>query len=303
MSKRDDGTEPDEASSRPGAGLRRALGTTGLEANVLGLGAGPLGDPRHDERAITRLIHEAIDLGIELVDTAPSYGLSEERLGRALIGRRERVILSTKVGYGVPGEADWTGRCIERGIDLARERLRVDVIDVVHLHSCDAVTLRRADVRDALLAARAAGKVRHLGYSGDGEALAEARAWSEPSVFQTSFNLVDQRAREGADGRGWLGKRTLMNAAFARHGELSPDVAEYRRRWLEADWPDEVRRDTAATALRFAAFGGPDVVLLGTARVENLRAAVAALAQGPLDPAVRGALVALASRHAWPGLV
>jgi aryl-alcohol dehydrogenase-like predicted oxidoreductase len=303
MSKREDGMEPNAASNRPVVGLRRALGTTGLEANVLGLGAGPLGDPRHDERAMTRLIHEAIELGIELVDTAPSYGLSEERLGRALIGRRERVIVSTKVGYGVPGEADWTGRCIERGIDLARERMRVDVIDVVHLHSCDATTLRRADVRDALLAARAAGKVCHLGYSGDGDALAEARAWSEASVFQTSFNLVDQRAREGADGRGWLGKRTLMNAAFSRHGELSPDVAEYRRRWQQADWPDEVRRDPVGTALRFAAFGGPDVVLLGTARVENLRSAVVALAQGPLEPALHGALVALASRHAWPGMI
>jgi aryl-alcohol dehydrogenase-like predicted oxidoreductase len=305
MSRRDDTTHPDDATCRPVAGgtIRRALGGTGLVANVLGLGAGPLGDSRHDERAMTRLIHEAIDLGVELFDTAPSYGLSEERLGSALAGRRERVIVSTKVGYGVPGEADWTGRCIERGIDLARERLRVEVIDVVHLHSCDAHTLLRADVRDALLAAREAGKVRHLGYSGDGEPLAEARRWDELSVVQTSFNLVDQRASDGADNRGWLGKRTLVNAAFERDEPLSPDVAEYRRRWREADWPDEVRRDPARAALRFAAFGGPHVVLVGTSRVENLRAAVAAIEEGPLPAELHTALVELATRHAWPGLI
>jgi len=295
---------PRERTIRPVEGsTRRALGTTGLVANVLGLGAGPLGDPRHDERAMTRLIHEAIELGVELFDTAPSYGLSEERLGRALVGRRERVIVSTKVGYGVPGEADWTGRCIERGIDLARERLRVDVLDVVHLHSCDAHTLLRSDVRDALLAARAAGKVGHLGYSGDGEPLAEARRWGELSVLQTSFNLVDQRARDEVDDRAWLGKRTLMNAAFARDEPLSPDVAEYRRRWREADWPDEVRRDPARASLRFAAFGGPDVVLVGTARVENLRAAVAAIEEGPLPEDLHVALVELAARHTWPGMI
>ncbi|MCU0671261.1 MAG: aldo/keto reductase [Myxococcota bacterium] len=305
MAKTEDAADPHDESSRPvvDRSIRRPLGSTGLVANVLGLGAGPLGDARHDEHAMTRLIHEALDLGVELFDTAPSYGLSEDRLGRALAGRRERVIVSTKVGYGVPGEADWTGRCIERGIDLARERLRVDVIDVVHLHSCDSQTLRRADVRDALLSAREAGKVRHLGYSGDGEPLAEARRWSELSVVQTSFNLVDQHARDGADNRAWLGKRTLMNAAFAREAPLSPDVAEYRRRWCEADWPDEVRRDPARAALRFAAFGGPDVVLVGTARVENLRVAVAAIEEGPLPAELHVALVEIATRHAWPGLV
>lgn len=283
--------------------LRRTLGDTGIETSALGLGAGPLGDCRLDEHDVTRLIHEALELGIRFIDTAPSYGVSEERLGRALRGRRDGVHLSTKVGYGVPGEPDWTGRCIARGIDLARERLRVDVLDVVHLHSCDAGTLARQDVRDALLEARAAGKVAHLAYSGDGEALTAARAWGDLSIVQTSFNLVDQCAKDAADNRGWLGKRTLLNAAFAREGEVSADVAEYRRRWQEADWPDEVRRDPARAALRFAAFGGPHVVLVGTTRTENLRAAAAALAEGPLDFELHRAIAALGLQHAWPGMI
>lgn len=283
--------------------IRRTLGDTGIETSALGLGAGPLGDSKLDEDGVTRLIHEALDLGIRFIDTAPSYGVSEERVGRALQGRRDGVSISTKVGYGVPGEPDWTGRCIARGIELARERLRVDVLDVVHLHSCDAWTLAREDVRDALLEARTAGKVAHLAYSGDGEALTAARAWGELSIVQTSFNLVDQCAKDAADNRGWLGKRTLLNAAFAREGEVFADVAEYRRRWHEAEWPEEVRRDPARAALRFAAFGGPHVALVGTTRPENLRAAAAALAEGPLHSEVHEAIVALGIRHAWPGMI
>lgn len=61
----------------------RTLGATRLRTSALGLGAGPLGDPSLPEHEVVRLVHAAIDLGIRLVDTAPSYGLSEERLGRS----------------------------------------------------------------------------------------------------------------------------------------------------------------------------------------------------------------------------
>lgn len=106
--------------------LTRALGATGLEVSVLGLGAGALGHPALAEADVDRLVAGAVELGLTLVDTAPSYGLSEVRLGRALAGRRQRVVLSTKCGYGVPGVADWTPECISRGIDLALGRLRTD---------------------------------------------------------------------------------------------------------------------------------------------------------------------------------
>jgi len=67
---------------------RRALGNTGLVVSEVGLGAGPLGGDELDDAAAVQLIHGALDLGITLVDTAPSYGRSEVRLGVALRGRR-----------------------------------------------------------------------------------------------------------------------------------------------------------------------------------------------------------------------
>src|SRR5262245_30575932 len=97
----------------------RPFGLTGLAVSALGLGAGSLGDPRLSDSDAERLIDAALDLGVTLIDTARSYGASEERIGRALRGQRRRAVLSTKVGYGVEGARDWTAEAVSRGIDEA----------------------------------------------------------------------------------------------------------------------------------------------------------------------------------------
>src|SRR5262249_58472118 len=81
----------------------RPLGSTGILVSPVGLGAGRIGGPEISDSDVDRLVGRALDLGVNLIDTARSYGASEERLGRALARRRERVVVSTKVRYGVPG--------------------------------------------------------------------------------------------------------------------------------------------------------------------------------------------------------
>jgi len=98
---------------------RRPFGRTGFEVPVLGFGAMQAGDPRLSEEHAARLLNHALDLGFTLVDTARSYGLSEERIGRHLSRRRDEFVLSTKVGYGVPGLPDWTYKCVIAGVDAA----------------------------------------------------------------------------------------------------------------------------------------------------------------------------------------
>src|SRR5438445_12981722 len=109
----------------------------GLSLSKVGLAAGRIGGPETSDADVDRLVGGALDAGVTLIDTARSYGLSEERLGRALAGRRERVVLSTKVGYGVPGVPDWTPRCITEGVAAAPTRLRPDLPDIVPLPSCE----------------------------------------------------------------------------------------------------------------------------------------------------------------------
>ncbi|MDH4031031.1 MAG: aldo/keto reductase, partial [Chromatiales bacterium] len=128
----------------------RQLGDTGISVSALGFGAMQIGDPRIPEEQAEQLLNGVLDLGITLIDTARSYGSSEQRIGRYLARRRDEFILSTKVGYGVEGCRDWTYDCVRRGVDEARGRLRTDVIDIVHLHSCPHQTLADTGVVDAL---------------------------------------------------------------------------------------------------------------------------------------------------------
>jgi len=270
----------------------------GLRVSILGLGAGPLGDPSFD--GADALIGAALDLGINLFDTAPSYGLSEERLGRALATRRDEVVLSTKLGYGVEGVPDWTEECIRRGIDRALRILRTDHLELAHLHSCPPETLANEGILRALEDAVAEGKLRVAAYSGDGAGLRAAIDTGRFGALQVSHNLVDQRALEtGLPTSAVLAKRTLLNAAWSRPDDHRPDVAEYRRRFAALPPMDDV----AATALRFTAFTpGISGALVGTTRVANLRANVAALEKGDLAPEEREVIREVYLHHRWPGL-
>ena len=292
--------------------IYRNFGRHGFRVSALGYGAGPLGDARLDEHDVARLLHGALDLGIALFDTAPSYGVSEQRLGRHLAGQRTQVILSTKLGYGVEGVPDWTGPCIAAGIDAALARLRTDWLDIAHLHSCPPETLKRDDVLKALEDAVRDGKVRVAAYAGDGDGLRVAKGIALFGAFQVSHNLVDQEAlQEGLPrGAGVIGKRALMNAAFARSEAETldrPDVAAYRARWnvVRTSLPAQmVSGQIAIFALRFAAHApGLSSCLVGTTRLENLRANVAAVEAGPLGDDERRALLDVWSKHRWPGLV
>jgi len=278
----------------------------------VGLGAGRIGGPETSEADVDRLVGGALDAGVTLIDTARSYGLSEERLGRALAGRRERVVLSTKVGYGVPGVPDWTGRSVTDGVDAALLRLRTDRLDLVHLHSCELAVLERNGVAEALRSAVQAGKVRVSAYSGEGAALLWAVRSGLFGAVQCSVSVVDQAALDGAiaqaaaRGIGVLGKRALGNAPWrfdARPPE--PDVAEAWDRF-RALRPDAGGLGWPALFTRFAAFApGVSAVLVGTATLAHLQEAAIAVEQGPLDPArlasLRGAF-AVAGRG-WSGRV
>lgn len=267
----------------------RPFGRTGLHVSVLGLGAGQVGAESIDEAVAGRLLNEALDLGITLVDTARGYGLSEERIGRHLAHRRHEFVLSTKVGYGVEGVEDWTPEAVTRGIDDALRRLRTDVIDIVHLHSCPLDTLRSAGVVEALVRAREAGKVRVAAYSGENEALDWAMRAPAFGSVECSVNLFDQAALSRLQpvaahrGLGIIAKRPLGNApwrfAHRPHGD-----------YCEAYW---VRQQALGFthepmpwdeyALRFTAFApGVSSAIVGTGSIEHLRHNAALAARGPL---------------------
>ena len=290
----------------------RPFGTTGLSVPALGLGAGQLGDPGQDDGEVGRLLNEALDLGVTLIDTARSYGCSEERIGRHLAHRRGEFVLTTKVGYGVAGEADWTAGCVRRGIDEALWRLRTDVIDVVLLHSCDAAVLSDQGILTALDQARAAGKLRVAAYSGEGAPLDLAVACGRLGAVECSVNLCDQRVLDGAlpraaaRGLGVIAKRPLANAPW-RHLErpVGQYVEPYWERW-QAMRLDAARLPWDELALRFAAHApGVSCCIVGTSDLAHLRRNVALAARGPLPTDLVEALRLAFRAHdrGWEGQV
>ena len=144
----------------------RNFADTGIKVSTLGFGAGQIGDHSISEIEIEKILNTILDYGINLIDTARSYGCSEERIGRHLSHRRSEFILSTKIGYGIEGYKDWTYDCITAGIETALQTLRTDYIDIVHFHSCPIETLQNTNVIEALNKAVEAGKVRVAAYSG-----------------------------------------------------------------------------------------------------------------------------------------
>jgi aryl-alcohol dehydrogenase-like predicted oxidoreductase len=266
---------------------RRRYGSTDLLLNPLGLGAAQIGDPALDDAAVGRMLHGAVDAGVNLFDTAPSYGVSEERIGRHLAARRSEIVVSTKLGYGVAGVPDWTGACITAGVELALRRLRTDHVDIAHFHSCPRQVLEQTDVIDAMEAAKRAGKVRAIAYSGENEDLAFAVACGRFDGFMASLNICDQRAIGGAlpamPGKGFIAKRAVANHPWRFAQRPVGDYCEaYWTRW-KAMGLDNRGLEWGEVSLRFAlSWTGVSSAIVGTARAEHLQQSLQWAARGPL---------------------
>ncbi|MBH9551775.1 aldo/keto reductase [Inhella gelatinilytica] len=295
----------------------RPFGATGLSVSALGFGAMHF-DGLEDETAVGRLLNGVLDAGLTLIDTARGYGRSEARIGQHLAHRRRDFVLSTKFGYGVEGVPDWTYDCIVQGVERALRLMRTEVIDVGHLHSCPLDVLQRGEVSQALADCVRAGKLRVAAYSGENAELAHALADDRFAAVQCSLSLVDRAnaPQVAATPKGVLVKRALAGRAWARP-QRPEDFCEgqYWDRWQAlglsagqaADLDADLKADWPALALRFAAFApGVSSVLVGSQRLDNLRALQAAWAQGPLPAAWlqdSEARWRSAGGPHWPGLV
>ncbi len=180
----------------------RTLGHSGMRVSELALGAMMFGQwGNTDVAECHRMVHRAIDAGITLVDTADMYddGASEEILGAALVGRRDRVVLATKVGNpmgGDPARSGLSSRWIEQACDDSLRRLQVDHIDLYQMHRPDPATPIEESLEafDRLVAA---GKVGAIGTSTFSAAqldelhtLAGDRGWARPTSEQPPYSAL-----------------------------------------------------------------------------------------------------------------
>jgi aryl-alcohol dehydrogenase-like predicted oxidoreductase len=188
----------------------RRLGGSGLAVSPIGFGAFkigrnegikyPLGYDLPDEPAVDRLVNAVLDLGINYIDTAPAYGLSEERLGRALAARRAECVISTKVGETFEAGRsvyDFSSAAVRASVERSLRRLSTDVLDLIFIHSDgdDLAILERTDAVPELLALRSEGLVRAIGLSAKTvEGAQSALAWADAVMVE--YHLDNRSAAE-----------------------------------------------------------------------------------------------------------
>ena len=191
----------------------RPFGRTGIPVSVLALGGWHIGVPK-TERESTRLVHAAIDGGITFMDNAWDYneGVSETRMGKALVGRRDKVFLMTKCC--VHGR---DARTAMKQLEESLRRLKTDYLDLWQLHEVifddePAKYFARGGAVEALDKARQQGKVRFVGFTGHKnpdlhlEMLAHDYAWDSCQLplncFDAAFRSFEQRVLPELNRRG-----------------------------------------------------------------------------------------------------
>ena len=183
----------------------RTLGRTGLRVSAIGLGtmvhAGHFG-PTTDADSLAS-IDAAFDLGVNFIDTSDAYGAgySETLLGKALKGRRDKVILATKGGNTMVGpnrgKRDFSSAFINRVMDESLQRLQTDTIDLYYLHNPTVDVIEQGEVWELLEKRKKEGKIRHLGVSINKveEGIATVKD-GRSDVMQVEYNMLAQEFAE-----------------------------------------------------------------------------------------------------------
>jgi len=150
----------------------RRLGKTDMHVSSIGFGASPLGNvfDTTDEQDAIRAVHSAIDHGINFFDVAPFYGdtLAEQRLGKALLNKRNDILLATKCCRYANGVFDFSYQRVMTSIDGSLERLQTDYVDLFQVHDIEFGDREQVlnEAIPAALAVKKQGKARYVGFSG-----------------------------------------------------------------------------------------------------------------------------------------
>jgi aryl-alcohol dehydrogenase-like predicted oxidoreductase len=272
---------------------KRRLGKTGLDVTVLGFGGAEIGFGGANTELVEELLSSALDAGLNVIDTAECYEVSEERIGEAVSHRRNEYYLFSKCGHSRGYEdPDWNdvGR-LQESLNRSLKRLRTDYLDLFQLHSCPKDILERGEVIDFLQRAKAAGKTRFIGYSGENDAAEFAIASNAFDTLQISVNIADQRCIDSIipsaarANMGVIAKRPIANAAWKQHNRPEGYTANYWERLQKLRFEFLTGNDAVEVALRFTlAVPGVSMALVGTAQPGRYEENSRIVAEGPLSP-------------------
>ena len=223
--------------------LHRPLGSTGLTVSPLGLGTVKLGRDQGvkypngfsipDDAAARALLHQARELGINLLDTAPAYGISEERLGPLLRGQRQEWVIVSKVGEEFVNGAslfDFSPAHTRLSVERSLKRLETEHIELVLVHSDgnDLAILHDSGIYATLAELKREGKIGAFGLSGKTVA-GGLLALEQGDCAMVTYNLNEQTEKPVLDYAAEHGKAILIKKALASgHACLAAGVDPVR---------------------------------------------------------------------------
>jgi aryl-alcohol dehydrogenase-like predicted oxidoreductase len=263
----------------------RPLGRTGVNVSIIGLGGAHIGKQK-DEAESIRIIRSAVDRGITFLDNCWDYndGKSEERMGKALVdGYRQKIFLMTKLDGR-------TAEAATQQLEQSLRRLRTDVIDLVQIHEVirmedPAACFREGGCVEALLAAKKAGKLRFIGFTGH----------KDPSIHLAMLEAAD---KHGFTFDTVLMPINVMDAHFRSFEKNVMPVVVQKGIGMLSMKPIgsgiilESKTVTAVECLNYAMTMNPGVVITGCDSMGVLDQAIdAAIHFQPLSPAAIAALL------------
>jgi len=281
--------------------LKRTLGSTGLDVTVLGYGAMALSPAVTDPASVSddqagRILNKVLDAGVNFIDTAPDYGLSEERIGKFIAHRRGEYFLATKCGCNVPREDSnvpghiWSRDRLMGNIELSLQRMRTDAVDIWQLHNPSVEEVEKGDLVRAMEDVRQQGKVRHVSIS---STLPHIRTYIEKgwfATYQIPYSALETPEEQSITAAAEAGAGTIIRGGVGR-GEPSGDFAGDRRWtiWEEAKLDEfcAAGESRCAFLLRYT-ITHPHLhtTIVGTANDQHLAENLQAVEYGPLPAAV-----------------
>ncbi len=199
----------------------RQLGSSGLRVSAIGLGTNRFGSPALPREQVGAIMDAAVELGVNFIDTSNSYqgGRSEETLGAAMKGRRDRFVVATKFFFPTgdgPNDRGTSRYHLMNAVEESLRRLQTDHIDVYYIHRWDASTPIEETQR-ALDDLVRQGKVRYIGASdfaswqlARANVVAEFRGWTAFAVLQSHYHMLEREVERevlpycGAHGVGFV---------------------------------------------------------------------------------------------------
>lgn len=209
--------------------LKRTLGKTGFNVSVLSHGAmeirGPRiwkGRPVTDDEANTILNH-VLDAGINFIDTAWDYGLSETYIGHYIAHRRKEYYLATKCGctWVDCGDHDetphvWTRDNLAKNIEDSLKRMKTDYVDIWQLHNPSVEDAQREDLVSFMEQVQKSGKVRHISISSTNPHIDTFIEWNKFATFQIPYSALEREHEQTITKAALSGAGTIIRGGVAR---------------------------------------------------------------------------------------